>query len=481
MNLVQRITTAARFVVRGPGPQARYEGARRTPMRSNIPAVVQSARWDITHAARYEILRKSRYFEKNNGLCNRLADLFEQYTVGQGLRILPDSSDAAWNLAALAEWESWGRFADLCSRQSWATLQGVIARTLFVDGEIFILLTAGTGGFPRVQLIEGHRVRTPPNMTEGKGIVDGVEIDGNGRPIAYYIAKDDVAYSNEFVRQPADFVVHVFEPGRASQYRGLPMLYPVLNQLHDLDDLEVLEMQAAKDQAKTTKVIKTKEGELPGDEDLIRGTTIGTDGTERADYYQDVFSGSAAVLRPGDEFQQFPGERPSAATSGYWDRLERNVCAGVGIPRELVIPQSMQGTSIRSVLDISNAFFRSRSSVLADHFARVYAYVIESGMSARRIPQGPPDWYRTTHRAPRSINVDVGRNSAAAISEWKTGMRTMRDTYAETGDDWAQQLEQKAREAKAVNDLAKKYGVDRAEIVMLDPNELSSANAAATA
>jgi hypothetical protein len=31
-------------------------------------------------------------------------------------------------------------------------------------------------------------------------------------------------------------------------------------------------------------------------------------------------------------------KRPSAATSGYLDRLERNVCAVVGIPRELVIP-----------------------------------------------------------------------------------------------------------------------------------------------
>lgn len=480
MNLVKRIAAATRFVLSGSGAQARYEGARRNPMRSNIPAVVQSARWDITHAARYEILRKSRYFEKNNGLCNRLADLFEQYTVGQGLRILPDSSDAEWNQLALAEWENWSRFADLSSRQSWGTLQGVIARTLFLDGEIFILLTNGPSGLPRVQLIEGHRVRTPPNMTEGKGIIDGVEIDGNGRPIAYHIAKDDVPYSTEFVRQPADFVVHVFEPGRASQYRGLPMLYPVLNQLHDLDDLEVLEMQAAKEQAKTTKVIKTKEGEL-SDEELIRGTATGSDGVQRTDYYQDVLSGSVAVLRPGDEFEQFPGQRPSAATSGYWDRLERNVCAGVGIPYELVIPQSMQGTSIRSVLDIANAFFRSRSAVMASHFERVFQYVIESAMIAKRIPQGPADWYRTANRSPRSINVDVGRNSAAAIAEWKSGMRTMRDTYAETGDDWMQQLEQKAREAKAVNDLAKKYGVDRAEIVMLDPNELSSANAAATA
>lgn len=479
MTLSQRIAAAARFVVLG--PQARYEGARRSPMRSNIPAAVQSAKWDITPPDRHELLRKSRYFEKNNGLCNRLADIYEQYTVGQGLRMLPDSSDVAWNTTgAMPWWEDWQRFADIASRSSWGTLQGVIARTLMVDGEIFVLLTIGSEGFPRVQLIEGHRVRTPPNRKEGDGIVDGIEIDGNGRPVAYWIAKDNVARSTEFVRQDAAFVVHVFEPSRAGQYRGLPMLYPVLNDLNDLDDLQVLEMQAAKDQAKTTKIVKTKEGEI-SDEDLLRGTTTGTDGVQRTEYYQDVFSGAAAVLRPGDDFQQFPGERPSNATSGYWDRLERNICAGVGIPREIVIPQSMQGTSMRSVLDIANAFFRSRSAVMADHFARVYEYVMRVGMTSGRVPEGPSDWWRCTYRSPRSINVDVGRNSAAAIAEWKAGMRTMRDTYAETGDDWEQQLEQRAREAKRKNELAAKYGVTPAEIVMLDPNEISSANAAANA
>lgn len=480
MNVAQRIATAARFVIRGPQPQARYEGARRSVLRSLLPSAVQSARYDITQFTRFELLRKSRYFEKNNGLCNRLADLFEQYTVGQGLQFLPASSDEKWNAAALDYWTQWQRFADLSSRQSFGTLQGIISRTLFVDGEIFVLLTVGDTGNPRIQLVEGHRVRTPANMQDGNGIIDGVHIDDRGRPIAYQVATEDQFRGESFVRQEADYVVHVYEPGRAWQYRGIPMLYPVMNDLHDLDDLQMFEMQAAKQQAETTMVIKTKEGELPQDEDLIRGITNGTDAVERSDYYNDVFGGRAKVLRHGDEFQQFAGERPSNATSGYWDYLTRKVCAGVGIPSEIVMPVSMQGTSMRSVLDMANAFFRQRSGVIADHLKRVYEFVIQVGMQNGDIPPGPSDWYKSSYRSPRSINVDVGRNSAAMVAEWKSGMRTLRDTYAETGDDWRQALEQKALEAKTISDLAKQYGVDRAEIVMLDPNEIS-ANAAASA
>lgn len=473
MNLIQRIRAATRFVV---APQARYEGARHTTHRSLVHGSVQSAQFDIDPYSRYELVRRSRYFERNNAFVNRIADLFEQYTVGSGIAFFPASSDTRWNEAALAYWRDWQRFADLSSRLSFGTLQGIISRALFVDGEIFVLLTRGQTGTPRIQLIESHRIKTPP---DAKNVIDGVEIDDRGRPVAYHVVTEDGQRRETFTRIEADNVVHIFEPGRAAQYRGLPALYPVMNDLHDLDDLQIFEMRAAKAASQVQNVIKTKEGEVT-DDDIIRGTITGSDGAQRADYYRDVFDGEVKVLKHGDEFAQFQVERPSAATSGYWDYLTAKVCAGVGIPKEIVLPSSMQGTSIRSVLDIANAFFRSRSSVIADHVRRIYEYVIEAGIRnevALRPP--PPDWYRSTYRAPRSINVDVGRNSAAAVAEFKTGMRTLQSIYAETGEDWREQLRQKAAEIAYAQELAQEFNVDRAEIMTLDPNELSSNNAAA--
>jgi lambda family phage portal protein len=479
MNVLRRLTLAARFVAQG--PRARYEGARGTPNRSLLPGVVQSARMDVNAIDRAELVRKSRYFEKNNAFVNRLADLFEQYTVGQGLAFFPASSDDAWNARALGYWRDWQKFADLSSRLSFGTLQGIIARSLFVDGEIFILLTSGETGNPRIQLIESHRVRTPSRERTNASIIDGIEVDARGRPIAYHIAVDSDTREERFSRADAQFVVHVFEPGRPGQMRGLPALYPVLNDLHDLDDLQVFEMQAAKEAAQVTNVIKTATGELD-DSDLIRGTVTGSDDVDRDDYYRDVFGGRAKVLKHGDEFSQFQITRPAAATSGYWDYLTAKICAGVGIPKEIVLPSSMQGTSIRSVLDVANAFFRARSAVIADHFRRVYEYVIEVSLGNEvALRPSPADWYRSTYRSPRAINVDVGRNSAAAVAEFKCGMRTLQSIYAETGEDWREQLRQKAAEIAFAQQLATEFGIERAEIMTLDPNELSSNNAAAAA
>jgi capsid protein len=116
--------------------------------------------------------------------------------------------------------------------------------------------------------------------------------------------------------------------------------------------------------------------------------------------------------------------------------------------------------------------------VIADHLRRVYEYVIETGIKTDpSMRPAPADFYRSTFRAPRSINVDVGRNSAAAVAEFKTGMRTLQSIYAETGEDWREQLRQKAAEIAYAQELATEFNIQRAEIMTLDPNELASINA----
>jgi lambda family phage portal protein len=459
----------------------RYEGARQSPGRSRVPGVVQAARFDATVADRTELVRKARYFEKNNAIVNRMADLFEQYTVGNGLQFFAASSSPAWNVEASAFWSEWKRFADLSGPLNFDSLQGIIARTLFVDGEVFIVLTKGATNRPRIQLIEGHRCATPGTMKEGEGIIDGVEIDTNGRPVAYhFLESEDQLTKKTFRRVAADFVIHIFEPSRAGQYRGIPYLHPVINDLNDLDDLQNLEMKAAKDAAAISRVIKTETGEIE-DEDLLRGSVTQSDNSTRDEYYKDVFGPEVKVLKTGDEMEQFASSRPNVASQDYWDYLTAKVCAGVGIPKELVLPSSINGTMTRAVLDMANTFFRTRSAVLADHLRHVYEYVIESGIRlAPTLQPPPPDWFRSVARAPRAVNVDVGRNSAAMIAEWKSGMRTLQDIYAEVGQDWREQLTQKAEEMAFVKQLAEGLGLERAEIVQLDPNELSAANAQAT-
>jgi lambda family phage portal protein len=464
----------------------RYEAGKRWGTgRSWVDSWVQDPRFDVCEVERLEIVRKSRYFEQNNGIVNRLCDIFEQYVVGSnGLQIIPASSDEKWNENAKLSFGEWQNYCDLTSLQAFACIQSLVARSWFIDGEIFILLTRGTNAGPvgdiiaqnrpRIQLIESHRVATPDKLIlqEGKTVIDGIQIDKNGRPTGYYVR--DGVDSESYSFKSASEVIHIFEPCRPGQYRGLPFLYSVLNTLHDLDDLQILELKAAKQAAEITNVLQNESGELPSAATVRRErftqTTQKSDGTDvtenRTKWIRDILGGRSIALKLGETLQQFKSERPSVATKEYWDYLTSLVCAGSGISKMLVFPWSLQGTIARGDYDIANTFFRSRSAVLAAAFTRVYLFYMEWAKSNdKRLFDPPADWRLVTVRSPRGCNVDVGRNSQAMLKELEAGATTYDAIYGALGLDYRTELRQRAKEAAYIRSLAKEFEVEPGEIV----------------
>lgn len=456
-----------------------YEAARWSwGDRSWLNASFQDARFDVDAATRTEIGRKSRDFERNDAIANRLGDVFEQFVVGpNGLAVVPSSSADGWNSSASAWWSQWSRYPDLVSLQPLSILQSLWARSWFFDGEVFIYCTYSPNSRkPRIQTFEGHRVSTRPGdrQQEGITVIDGVQIDPSGRPIGYWVSntakgnsplKDDDFQLLPAFNQKDGGVIHIFEPSRPGQMRGLPMLYPVINDLHDLSDLQVLQKRKAKDGAKITNVITTATGEANSGtmrrarHSILTQDAGGNATTKQPDAFYDVVLGAYELrLKKGETCEQFRADSPSVAEQAFWEYLTSRICAGVGISKLLVLPISMQGTVVRADLDISNAFFRARSQVIAVAIQNIYEWVIGWAKDFDRAMDGAPkDWYAAVIRPPRSPNVDVGRNSAAMCAELDKGVRTFQDIYAEAGMDWREQVEQRAKEAKFILDMAKKY------------------------
>jgi hypothetical protein len=173
-------------------------------------------------------------------------------------------------------------------------------------------------------------------------------------------------------------------------------------------------------------------------------------------------------MKNGDSFEQFATERPGVNMREYWRQLTEKVCAGVGIPYVLVYPESMQGTVYRGALDMSSVWFRSRHQVMASAARRIYEYAMEYAIkNDPTLNDAPSDWYEVSITAPRSPNVDVGRNSAAQLAELEAGVVTFDEVYGARGLDWRSALESKAQQALFVRQLAAKYGVDVSEISVI--------------
>lgn len=467
MNIFKRIIVAAFWPVLNKYDAASWGSGDRSWRSTPL----QDARLDLTKASREVLQAKSRDWERNSPLYNALANKWEQYTVGTGIQLASASSNSVWNQAADEVFDRWKPMADIASRFGFENIQGIISRALFVDGEIFVVLTR-EGNLPRIQLIESHNCKTPAQFAaqEGKTIIDGIKIDAKtGRPIGYYFLNGE-----NFSFIESDNVVHVFEPARPGQYRGIPYCTAALNVLHDLDDLRMLEMKAAKDAAELSTIYKLEGGEMPtGISSLAQkfstvSTASGSSGStseSRREYYQSARGGRNIVLHKGDDATQHVPERPGANTREYWRLLASEPCAISGIPLAVVYPDSMQGTVYRGALDSASAHFRCVTAVLSTYFRRIRNYVIENEARINRSLQPlPEDWRRVSSGTVRAPNVDIGRNSQAMLSELAAGTRTFTGVASELGLDGKKLLTEKADEAQFIRQLAQDRGIEPSEI-----------------
>ena len=473
----------------------RYEAAQpSSPDRSIIPAFVRDARFDANGWTRYELTRKIRDFDRNIWLVGKLKEVFTKYTVGPaGLKVHPGSSDDEWNKRAEEAYEEWCETPCRDSLISMATAHKLIAGSVHIDGEIFILKTRnklpGQQSTPAIQLIESHRCSSPgqaydfPDLAVGhqdEQIIDGVQVDPNGRPIGYWI-RDSIeadlsAATNSWAYRGAGQVIHVFEPDRPGMYRAVSPYHAVLNSLHDLDDLEIMEMQRAKQNAENAFFVKSKTGELRlGTMQRDKFNAKQADAqpnpeakelSKRIDQMRRVVGSRVVGLKLEEDVVQQAAQNPSAATQWYWRYKVGQVCSSIGIPLILVMPESIQGTVARSIYDDANAHFRAKFNIFAHTAKDIYRFWADwARYNVKGLQDGPADWRKCHVVPPRAVNVDVGRNSAAMIAELAAGITNLTEIAGASGSTAEQLIRRKANDIKLVKKIAKEVGVEPAEIM----------------
>jgi hypothetical protein len=122
----------------------------------------------------------------------------------------------------------------------------------------------------------------------------------------------------------------------------------------------------------------------------------------------------------------------------------------------------------RGAIDAAASFFSLRSAVMQSVVGRIYQYAMGwARYTQPTLRDAPADWKSIRISPPRAVNVDVGRNSKAVLEEIAGGASNFSRSYAVLGLDWRNELRQKAQEAAYIHDLSVEYGVDVAEISVL--------------
>ena len=415
--------------------------------RQLVWAHASDSRADIGDIDRMRLVALSRKCYLNNAIVKGSITDLARYSVGSGIKALPKSGDTSWDQQAKEWWESWGHYPEVTGRYDFATLQLLISECIDRDGEVFIVLTKtkdGTGA--ALQVIEGHRVQTPPDKADNKNIFDGVEMDKLNRPKAYFV----LASEESFTRVPAEDMIHIFEPERPDQVRVYPRISVSLNQCLDRDELLRLEMQATKAASTISLVATTKSGGTSG----IFGPLTNNETVDNKTM-ETVWGGGAILrMRSDQDIKSFQLNRPNADLNAHLEQYLRSVALALGLPYEFVWDSSkVSGANTRLITAKAARRFEQRQNLLiAQALRRIWRYAAAVAIKNGDLPVNA-NYFKVSWVCPRSITVDHGRDAQSDIALVEAGLMSRAEYFGSYGQDWEEQVAQIQREKATLGPL----------------------------
>ena len=410
---------------------------------------------------RVELMKRARDLAENVGLVRSILMKFASHTAAN-ISYQARTENPEVNTEVEAYWAEWWDKCDISTRHTGSTLMQVAIMSMLRDGDFLFCLVRDSDGNLKIQGIEGDRLGDPFKVYTSSELIGGIHIDQRtGAPTAYDIYSRSIGDMYTYqVTIPSSQAFHLFDPLRIDQYRGISAFHTAINDATDIHEIVGFEKMSAKVASSQSAIIKRNNNNasdlssLTNDQD-INGSAIKLEAIE---------SGKISYLEPGEDIV-FPDgpSRPSGAFAEFHKILLRNICLGVGIPYSFAVdPSAMSGPTARLEMQQAGRTFRRYQKLLDDKVLRpIKNIVIADGVARGLIEKNVGS--RTTRgifNFGANVSIDLGRESASAISEFKTGLRTAADIYAERGQDFESAMRQRAIEAKLIKDLSEKYGVD---------------------
>lgn len=301
---------------------------------------------------------------------------------------IPEDTLAAWSELVETRWALWADNSELCDHtelQSFGEIQAAALTEALVAGDVLVVLRRDQRtGLPRVQLINAGSVQTPKLQAfRRKGqnkIVHGVEIDSEGRHIAYHVAQEDGSSRRILARGPKTgrrlaALLYGCDK-RVGDVRGEPLLSLALQSLKEIDRYRDAVLRKAELNAMLAMFLKREQGTL-GSAPITGGygalrdeleTTVDTTGTERSIRISEQIPGLVIEeLQPGEEPQGFGNQGTDEKFGGFEEAIIQSLAWGLEIPPEILRLSFSHNYSASQAANNEFALFLKRAR---DVFAR---------------------------------------------------------------------------------------------------------------
>ena len=463
----------------------------------------------------FTLRQRSRSLYMGAPLATSAIKTYLSNVVGAGLKCHPKidyeflglTRDEAkqWESHTMREFALWADEKQNCDAtgvNDFHEMQGLALTSWLLNGDCFALvdskpMTQFSPYSLRIHLVESDRITNPNttafsgltgqvwfNMENGNRVYNGVEIDNNGGIVAYHVCN---FYPNSFIpttqlrrwtRIPAFAqntgmanILHIMQSDRPEQYRGVPLLAPVIESLKQLTRYIDAELVASVINGFFTAFIETP---LPTGDMIFDEAQDPADKVDNSDYGYELGPGTINRLMPGEKVEMADPKRPSQNFDPFVSSMAKYIGAAIEIPYELLL-KSFEASYSASRAALLEAWksFRMRRTWLARGFCQpTYELFLSEAVARGRInapgffddPIIRKAWVRAEWNGPSPGQLDPLKEVLASEKKVDNGFSTHeRETIELNGGDWDSNMETIIRENELLKEAKAVYDPDAIE------------------
>jgi len=383
--------------------------------------------------------------------------------------------DKEWGVEAEAWLNDWHKVMDIQGKADFEELLYLALIGIKRDGDIGVLLTETRGKYPAIQMVPAHRIGSRTNGKiekgpfKGRQITNGVISNANGRAIGYELTNGR--------RISATDLSLCFFPEWSDQNRGLTPLAGVVADLQDVKELRQYELTAQKAQA-SISLIEHNENGLADDSEAFIEQTIESNALDTT--VETLEGGAIRYFRAGSgaKIETVESNRPSKNAQEFEATIMRAAFQALEWPFDFSLdPSKIGGAVVRLVAAKAQRTIEKNQRLVRKLARRIDGYGIAKAIKLGLLPMPKSgDWYSWHYQGPRRLTVDAGRDANAAREDYKLGLTTLQELYAERGLYWEDELQKRINEQRVLLDAAKQAGIDPNRVQLLTPNGLQNSN-----
>lgn len=455
-----------------------YEGAKVGRRTGDWVTTGGSANAEIGGALTL-VRERARDLVRNNHFAARAVNSYAVNIVGTGIMPRARSGDEAIDAKIDELFNEWSERCDADGLEDFYGLQALVTRTCIESGEVLVRLRnrLPEDDLPvplQLQVLEPDlldQTKTEPTK-DGGFIIQGVEFDGIGRRIAYWLFPQHpgevaIITKSRLTSQRVDAasILHIFKRDRPGQVRAVSWFAPVILKMRDLAEYEEAELVRKKVEACFAGFVTLPEGAGDG--------TIAPTETKDGKRISTLSPGMIEYLKPG-ESMMFGSPAGVPGYADYKRAQIHDIAAGLGLPYELLSGDLSQVnySSIRAgMLEFWRMVDAFQWLTLIPRFCIpawsnfFKAAALSQRKLSSRLQNVDAEW-----TPPVKASVDREKEAKADLVELRTGTKTLRQAIAEKGYDPISQIE----EIADTNALLDKLGI----VLDCDPRKVAKTGAA---